>query len=87
LIDQSVREHIEIIRLAKAKNAAALGTYFRDIHWNYQAHLPYVEEVFAKAPVVPAERADEFRRVRRARESSVLSTKRVGRKRRLPVAK
>ena len=87
LIDQSVREHIEIIRLAKAKDAAALGAYFRDIHWNYQAHLPYVEEVFAKAPVVPAEPADEFRRVRRARESSVLSTKRVGWKRRLPVAK
>ncbi len=87
LIDQSVREHIEIIRLAKAKDAAALGAYFRDIHWNYQAHLPYVEDVFAKARVVHAEGPDEFHRLRRARESSVLSTKRIGRKRLLPVAK
>ena len=87
LIDQSVREHIEIIRLARAKDAAALGAYFRDIHWNYQAHLPYVEEVFAKGPVVPAEGPDKFRRLRRGRESSVLSTKRIGRERPLPMAK
>jgi DNA-binding GntR family transcriptional regulator len=47
LIDQSVREHLEIIRLAKSNEPAALGAYFRDVHWNYRVHLPYVEEVFS----------------------------------------
>ena len=86
LIDQSVREHMEIIRLAKAKDAAALGAYFRDTHWNYQAHLPYVEEVFAKAPVAPREGAEQFQRLRRAaRESPVVGSKRTRRKALSPV--
>jgi len=91
LIHQSIREHLEIIRLAKAKDGGGLGAYFRDVHWNYQAHLPYLEEVFAKAPAVSAERSDQFRRLRSARVSSVLATKRIGkrigRNRLLPVAK
>ena len=87
LIEQSVREHKEIIRLAKAKDASALGAYFRDIHWNYQAHLPYVEEAFQKAPVAPAEGTDHFDRLPSPRKSSALSTKGRGGKRLLSVAK
>jgi len=87
LIDQSVREHLEIIRLAKTKKAAALGAYFRDVHWNYQAHLPYVDEVFAKSPFAPAEDPNPFHRLRRTRDSSVLATKRARRKRQVAVAK
>src|SRR5882672_3212345 len=43
LIDQSVREHVEIIRLARAQDLAGLGAYFREVHWNYHSHLPSVE--------------------------------------------
>jgi len=87
LLEQSVREHLEIIRLAKTKKAAALGAYFRDVHWNYQAHLPYVDEVFAKSPFAPAEDPNPFHRLRRTRDSSVLATKRARRKRQVAVAK
>ena len=82
LIDQSVREHLEIIRLAKTKNAAALGEYFRDIHWNYQAHMPYVDEVFAKSPISPGDDANH-RELHRSRKSSAVGTKQSSRKKQL----
>jgi DNA-binding GntR family transcriptional regulator len=70
LIGQSVREHLEIIRLVRAKEAAALGAYFREVHWNYQSHLPYVEEVFAATRVAPRERPKQLHRPRKARDST-----------------
>ncbi len=76
LINQSVREHSEIIRLARAKDAAALGAYFREVHWNYQAHLPYVEEVFARTPVAAGEDPGQVHRLRRTRGSSAVAAKR-----------
>lgn len=74
LIDQSVQEHLEIIRLARAKEAAVLGAYFRDVHWSYRSHLPFVEEVFAGTRVAPIEDPKQLHRPRRARDSSALAT-------------
>jgi DNA-binding GntR family transcriptional regulator len=80
LIEQSVREHLEIIRLARANDFAALGAYFRDVHWNYRVHLPYVEEVFSGPSVAAGEDSIQpHHRLEQARVSPVARRKHVGR--------
>lgn len=80
LIGQSVREHLEIIRLARAKDFAALGAYFREVHWNYRVHLPYVEEVFSGSSVAAGEDSGKpLHRLDRARRSPVAGAKHVRR--------
>jgi DNA-binding GntR family transcriptional regulator len=85
LIGQSVREHLEIIRLARAKDLVSLGAYFREVHWNYRVHLPYVEEVFAGPSVAVGEDSSQPHRlekvrgargaVKQARRSHLMATK------------
>lgn len=87
LIDQSVREHVEIIRMARAKDSAALGAYFSEVHWNYDSHLPYVEEVYAGTPSVSSEDAKQLPRRRRAHDSSGSTTKQGKRKKQVVVVK
>src|SRR5882724_9317068 len=80
LIDQSVREHLEIIRLAKANDPAALGAYFREVHWNYRVHLPYVQEVFAGASTAAGEDSSSSHlRLGKARGLGVPAAKRIRR--------
>lgn len=75
LIEQSVREHLEIIRIARTGDYAAMGAYFRDVHWNYRVHLPYVEEAFGTAPsTTEASGSSNPRRVR-SREISIKAAK------------
>jgi DNA-binding GntR family transcriptional regulator len=45
-LGKSVEEHREIIRLARAGDAVALGTYFRDVHWSYQLNERYIYDAF-----------------------------------------
>ena len=45
-LGKSVAEHRTIIRLAAARQADALGTYFRDVHWNYDANVGYIADAF-----------------------------------------
>ena len=45
-LKKSVREHREIIRLAAAKDAQGLGTYFRDVHWSFEKNRRYIEDAF-----------------------------------------
>ena len=87
LIGQSVREHVEIIRLARAKDWAALGAYFRDVHWNYHSHLPYVEEVYAGTPAGSSEAAKPLPLRRRSTRGSSVSTTKGKRKKQIAVVK
>ena len=52
---KSVGEHEEIIRLARAKDGTALGSFFREVHWSYESDQPYIEDAFAAVggPPVP----------------------------------
>jgi DNA-binding GntR family transcriptional regulator len=43
----AVEEHEEIIRLAVAKDGAALGAFVREVHWSHLRHSPYIEDAFA----------------------------------------
>lgn len=45
-LGKSVEEHREIIRLALARDAAALGTYFREVHWSYELNERYITDAF-----------------------------------------
>ena len=43
---KSVLEHRAIIKLATAGDAAALGDYFRDVHWSYDRNRPFIMDAF-----------------------------------------
>jgi len=43
---KSVAEHRAIIELAAAGDAAALGAYFRDVHWSYEHNRRYITDAF-----------------------------------------
>lgn len=43
---KSVAEHRVIIRLAAARDAAGLGAYFRDVHWNYERNRRFITDAF-----------------------------------------
>ena len=43
---KSVAEHRTIIRLASAADAAALGEYFRHVHWSYEQNRQYIDDAF-----------------------------------------
>jgi DNA-binding GntR family transcriptional regulator len=43
---KSVAEHRVIIRLAAAHDAAALGAYFRDVHWSYERNRRFITDAF-----------------------------------------
>jgi DNA-binding GntR family transcriptional regulator len=43
---KSVAEHRTISRLAAAGEAAALGEYFRDVHWSYERNRRYITDAF-----------------------------------------
>lgn len=45
-LGKSVEEHKDIIRLARARDAEALGAYFRDVHWSYRLNERYITEAF-----------------------------------------
>lgn len=47
-LGKSVEEHREIIRLARARDAAAVGAYFRDVHWSYRLNARYINDAFDK---------------------------------------
>jgi DNA-binding GntR family transcriptional regulator len=43
---KSVEEHRDIIELARAGDGAALGAYFRDVHWSYERNRQYITDAF-----------------------------------------
>jgi DNA-binding GntR family transcriptional regulator len=43
---KSVAEHRTIIRLAGGGDAEALGTYFRNVHWNYERNHQFITDAF-----------------------------------------
>jgi DNA-binding GntR family transcriptional regulator len=43
---KSVDEHRAIIELAKAGDGAALGAYFKDVHWSYERNRRYITDAF-----------------------------------------
>jgi DNA-binding GntR family transcriptional regulator len=43
---KSVLEHRAIIKLATAGDAAALGDYFRDVHWSYDRNRRFIMDAF-----------------------------------------
>jgi len=43
---KSVLEHRAIIKLANAGDAAALGEYFRDVHWSYDRNQRFIMDAF-----------------------------------------
>jgi DNA-binding GntR family transcriptional regulator len=43
---KSVREHRAIIKLATAGDAAALGDYFRDVHWSFDRNRRFIMDAF-----------------------------------------
>jgi DNA-binding GntR family transcriptional regulator len=43
---KSVAEHRTIIRLVEEKDAQALGTYFRDVHWGYERNRHFISDAF-----------------------------------------
>lgn len=43
---KSVDEHRAIIELAKAGDGAALGAYFKDVHWSYERNRRYIIDAF-----------------------------------------
>lgn len=43
---KSVSEHRAIIKLAAAGDAAALGNYFRDVHWSYGRNQQFILDAF-----------------------------------------
>jgi DNA-binding GntR family transcriptional regulator len=43
---KSVAEHRTIIRLAAAREAEALGAYFRDVHWSYERNRRFIVDAF-----------------------------------------
>lgn len=45
-LQKSVREHREIIRLARGKDSRGLRQYFQRIHWSYEKDRPYIEAAF-----------------------------------------
>lgn len=45
-LQKSVREHREIIRLAGSQDGAALGAYFRDVHWSYERNRRFIDDAF-----------------------------------------
>jgi DNA-binding GntR family transcriptional regulator len=45
-LNKSVREHRAIIKLATAGDAAALGEYFRDVHWSYERNQRFILDAF-----------------------------------------
>jgi DNA-binding GntR family transcriptional regulator len=45
-LKKSVAEHRTIIRLAAAGDAAALGAFFRDVHWSYERNRRYITDAF-----------------------------------------
>ena len=43
---KSVTEHRNIIKLAAAGDAAGVGAYFRDVHWNFDRNHHYITDAF-----------------------------------------
>jgi DNA-binding GntR family transcriptional regulator len=43
---KSVDEHRAIIELAKAGDGAALGAYFKDVHWSYERNRRFIIDAF-----------------------------------------
>lgn len=43
---KSVAEHRTIIRLARDRDAQALGAYFRDVHWSYTRNRQFITDAF-----------------------------------------
>jgi DNA-binding GntR family transcriptional regulator len=43
---KSVMEHRAIIKLAAGGDAAALGEYFRDVHWSYERNQRFIMDAF-----------------------------------------
>ena len=43
---KSVAEHRAIIRLVEARDAEALGAYFRDVHWGYERNRQFIRDAF-----------------------------------------
>jgi len=43
---KSVREHREIIRLARTRNPERLRRYFLNVHWSYEKDRRYIEAAF-----------------------------------------
>ena len=43
---KSVAEHRTIIRLAAARDAHALGAYYRDVHWSYERNRRFITDAF-----------------------------------------
>jgi DNA-binding GntR family transcriptional regulator len=43
---KSVDEHRRIIDLAKTRDGAALGAYFKDVHWSYDRNRQYITDAF-----------------------------------------
>jgi len=43
---KSVAEHRAIIRLVEARDAEALGAYFRDVHWGYEHNRQFIRDAF-----------------------------------------
>lgn len=47
-LGKSVTEHRAIIRLATARDADALGAYFRNVHWDYTRNRRYISDAFER---------------------------------------
>jgi DNA-binding GntR family transcriptional regulator len=45
-LQKSVSEHRTIIKLAAARDAEALGAYFRDVHWNFDRNHQFITDAF-----------------------------------------
>lgn len=43
---KSVAEHDTIIRLAEARDASALGEFFRNVHWSSERNHRYIKDAF-----------------------------------------